>query len=241
MTTMHDGAVTIDYEVDGEGFPVLLLAPGGMRSERSQWSRALWNPYARLNSYRLIGMDQRNAGRSTAPISAVDQWRDYTNDQLRLLDHLGVGQCHLIGMCIGGSFILALLKAAPERFPASVMIQPVGRDGNRDPLFEKFDEWAGDLRSSRPAISDRDLVPLRENLWGPEGLLTVTEADVAEIANPMLILMGDDQFHTVKTSRTIAATARNARLIESWKDPAELAAADRAIRAFLAEHTPATW
>jgi pimeloyl-ACP methyl ester carboxylesterase len=241
MATMHDGPVTIDYAVDGEGFPVLLLAPGGMKSERSRWSHALWNPYERLSTYQLIGMDQRNAGRSTAPISAADQWSDYTNDQLRLLDHLGVEQCHLIGMCIGGPFILALLTAAPQRFRAAVVIQPVGRDGNRDLLFEKFDEWADDLKPARPTISADDLGPMRENLWGPEGLLTVTEAEVAEIKNPMLILIGDDQFHTVKTSRTIAAAAGHARLIESWKDPAELAATDSAIQAFLAEHTPATW
>ena len=60
----------LHYIEHGGGFPVLLFAPGGMRSASSFWKSAPWNPVTELaDEFRVISMDQRNAGRSTAPIS----------------------------------------------------------------------------------------------------------------------------------------------------------------------------
>ena len=50
--------------------PILLLAPGGMRSANNFWNNMPWNPREKLqDQFELIGMDQRNAGTSTAPIT----------------------------------------------------------------------------------------------------------------------------------------------------------------------------
>ena len=88
------------YEEHGTGFPVLLIAPGGMRSAVSFWEQVTWNAIEQLAPhYRVIAMDQRNAGQSVAPIRATDSWHVYTEDQLALMDHLGVGQFHTAGMC----------------------------------------------------------------------------------------------------------------------------------------------
>ena len=129
MAFFRNGNAKIFYEVEGEGTPVLLLAPGGMRSANAFWGNMPWNPRESLiDEFELIGMDQRNAGKSEAPIRSDDSWSDYTSDQLALLDHLGIEKCHLVGMCIGGPFIAGLLKTAPERFLSAVMLQPVGID-----------------------------------------------------------------------------------------------------------------
>ena len=73
-------------------------------------------------------MDQRNAGgQSRAPITARDSWDSYTQDHIALLDHLRIDRCHLYGQCIGGSFILNLIKKQPERVAAAVLAQPIGR------------------------------------------------------------------------------------------------------------------
>jgi pimeloyl-ACP methyl ester carboxylesterase len=66
-------------------------------------------------------MDQRNAGRSRAPITAQGGWDSYTADHIALLDHLRIDRCHLYGQCIGGSFILNLIKAQPERVQSAVL------------------------------------------------------------------------------------------------------------------------
>ena len=93
-----DGA-HIHYEVHGEGFPVLLIAPGGMRSAISFWENTPWNPITDLqDDFQVIAMDQRNAGQSTGPVSASHGWHTYAADQLALLDHLGVDRFHVAGM-----------------------------------------------------------------------------------------------------------------------------------------------
>ena len=97
VPTFENGDVSIYYETHGDGFPVLLIAPGGMRSAVSFWERTPWNPIEDLSGeFRVIAMDQRNAGSSTAPIRADDGWHVYTRDQLALLDHLGVASLRLM-------------------------------------------------------------------------------------------------------------------------------------------------
>ena len=105
MPIFTRGDVKLYYEEHGKGFPLLLIAPGGMRSAVSFWDKVAWNPIAELaDHYRVIAMDQRNAGNSTAPIRATDSWSVYTEDQLALMDHLGIDRFHVAGMCIGGSY-----------------------------------------------------------------------------------------------------------------------------------------
>ncbi|MYW71525.1 alpha/beta fold hydrolase [Pseudonocardia sp. SID8383] len=133
MPSFERPGVTLHYEEHGTGFPVLLLAPGGMNSTIAAWGNAPWDPVTHLaQRYRVIAMDQRNAGSSVAEVHGSDGWDTYTADQLALLDHLGVDECAVLGMCIGGAFIANLLVTAtrpgrgraaahrPRRQPAPV-------------------------------------------------------------------------------------------------------------------------
>jgi pimeloyl-ACP methyl ester carboxylesterase len=234
----RDGA-TIHYDVEGDGFPVLLIAPGGMRSSNDVWTRMPWNPRAALaGSHTVIGMDQRNAGRSTAPVSADDGWATYTADQLALLDHLGIEECHVLGMCIGGPYIVGLLRAAPQRFRSAVMLQPVGIDDNRHALEEMFDEWAAGLRADHTEVDEAGWSSFRTNMWGGEFVLTGGPDDVAAIDTPILLLKGDDLYHPAATSEAIAAAAPNVTYVERWKDDEVLGRTDATIKEFLAAHTP---
>ena len=79
------------YEVHGSGFPLLLFAPGGLRSQLSYWREspsspgtppAWMNPMAALgNRFTVIGMDQRNAGQSRGVVRRTDGWHTYAADQ----------------------------------------------------------------------------------------------------------------------------------------------------------------
>jgi pimeloyl-ACP methyl ester carboxylesterase len=154
--------VTIHYEEQGSGFPILLLAASGMRSNLGHWTseRAAWNAVEQLAPlYRVITMDQRNAGQSRAPIRGTDGWQDYADDQLALLDHLGVDRFHVIGSCIGGSFILKLIQSAPERVASAVVMQTIGMrrdEGNRPTFQALFGGWEQELQPSRPEVSEAD-------------------------------------------------------------------------------------
>ncbi|MBK5222884.1 MAG: alpha/beta hydrolase [Acidimicrobiia bacterium] len=234
----RDGA-QIHYDDEGDGFPVLLIAPGGMRSANEVWNRTPWNPRAALaDQFRLIGMDQRNAGRSTAPVAADDGWATYAADQLALLDHLGIDRCHLVGMCIGGPYIVGLLRAAPQRFTSAVVLQPVGIDDNRHVLEEMFDGWATDIAALHPEVDADGWRSFRSNMWDGEFVLTATLEQVTSIDTPTLLMQGDDVYHPTSTSRSLAERLPNVTFVERWKDDDVLDATDATISAFLAEHTP---
>jgi pimeloyl-ACP methyl ester carboxylesterase len=239
MSFVDRGDAHLHYDVEGDGFPVFTLAPGGLKSTHDAWNRAPWNPRLRLRDhYQIIGMDQRNAGSSRAPIAASNGWQTYVDDQLAVLDHLGVEQCHLLGMCIGGPFVMGLLMTAPRRFRSAVLLQPVGLEDNRATFYGLFDSWVAEVRTQHPEADQAAFDSFRSNLWDGEFVPTATRAQVAACPTPMLVLMGNDQYHPQSTSREIARLAPNATLIERWKDDDDaLAATDAAIRAFLAEHT----
>lgn len=239
MAEFDDGARSIHFDDEGDGYPVLLIAPGGMRSANDLWQNMPWNPRTALaGEYRVIGMDQRNAGRSAAPVSAGDGWDTYTGDQLALLDHLGIERCHVVGMCIGGPYIMNVLSAAPERFSSAVLLQPVGIDDNRDALYEMFDQWAESIAPQHPDMTEDDWRSFRSNMWDGEFVLTATPDEVAGFDTPMLVAMGNDLYHPASTSREIADHAPNVTFVETWKDGDALAAFDGIVRDFLAANTP---
>src|SRR2546425_11787854 len=99
MPTIEHRGASIYYEESGRGFPILTCAPAGLQSTIEVWSRpaAPINPVTEWSgAYRVIVMDQRNAGgRSRAPITAGDSWDTYTADHLAVLDALNVERCHL--------------------------------------------------------------------------------------------------------------------------------------------------
>jgi pimeloyl-ACP methyl ester carboxylesterase len=241
MSSFDHDAATIHFDSEGEGFPILLIAPGGMRSANALWNDMPWNPRSLADSYRVIGMDQRNAGRSSAPVSAEDGWATYTADQLALLDHLDIDRCHVIGMCIGGPYIAGLLRASPERFASAVMLQPVGIEPggrNRSAFHEMFDAWVELQADVHGDVDAATWTAFRSNMWDGDFLLTATEDDVAAFTTPLLVAMGNDLYHPQVTSRRIVELARDVTFVESWKEGDALVAFDGIARDFLARHTP---
>jgi len=215
----RSGIVNLYYEESGSGYPVLLIAPGGMRSQLSAWENAPWNPIKHLaENFRVIAMDQRNAGRSTGPISAEHGWTTLLNDQLALMNHLGIGRFHVLGMCIGGAYIGAMLEAAGDRVSAAVVLQTIGLDDNKDAFLEMYDRWADDLKPKRPDVTDEAWSGFRRNLYeGDKAFFSVT-ADAFTGPTPILALMGDDLYHPTASSRLLVEFAPNATLIEQWKE-----------------------
>lgn len=231
--------IKLYYEEHGQGFPILLIAPGGMRSSVPFWSNTPWNPIEHLSPhYRVIAMDQRNAGQSVGPISASDSWHTFTGDQLALLDHLGVDKFHVAGMCIGGPYIMGLIKAAPERVTAAIVFQTIGLDNDRQIFYDMFDGWANELKPSRPEVGEDAWASFRNTMYGGDFLFNVDRDFVRHCQTPMVVLMGNDAHHPAASSRELAELAPNAMFIEKWKEPEHQAAAKQIIERVLAENTP---
>ena len=241
MPTFKRGDVSLYYQEYGAGYPILLFAPGGMRSSIEFWSKSPFDPTKEFASdFRVIAMDQRNAGKSSAPITAADGWETYTADHIALLDHLGIKQCHVMGGCIGSSYSLGLIKAAPHRVSAAILQNPIGLSPrNREMFYEMFDGWAEALNKAR-RLDPAGFREFRDRMYGTDFVFNVSREFVRSCQTPMLILCGSDDYHPTATSKEIAALAPNAELIENWKTPDVIGAAVKRAREFLVSHTPKT-
>ena len=240
MPTFERDDIRIDYVEQGEGFPVLLFAPGGMRSSSGYWENAPWNPLKELSdAFRVIGMDQRNAGKSTAPVGADHGWHTYTADHLALLDHLDIECCHLVGGCIGGPYCMGLIQAAPERVASAVLQQTIGDSGeNRPAFYEMFDGWKQELADRHPEVSEAEWNSFRSNMYDGDFLFNVDRDFVRSCATPLLVLLGDDLYHPQSISREVADLAPNAELIERWQEPEVVGDTIKRVRTFLEANTP---
>src|SRR5213593_1870096 len=94
MSFYEKGPVRIHYEEAGSGFPLLLIAGGGLNSTIA----GLRNPFNVIEEfkgeYRCIAADLRNAnsGQSSGPLEVDRPWDTHTDDQLGVLDHLGINK-----------------------------------------------------------------------------------------------------------------------------------------------------
>lgn len=241
MPTFTRDGVDLYYEESGEGFPILLFAPGGMRSAIRFWQGGAWNPIEVLSRhFRVIAMDQRNAGQSTAPVSADDGWHSYTADHIALLDHLGIEQTHLMGGCIGGPYCMGVIEAAPQRVASAVLQQTIGFHDNRPAFYEMFDGWANDIKASHPEADEHAWSSFRSNMYDGDFVFNVSREFVNACTTPLLVLMGDDLYHPQSTSREVAALAPNATLVEEWKGEELAQRTQTTVLEFLQAHTPVT-
>ena len=236
----HDASIY--YEEFGQGFPILTFAPAGLQSVIDVWNRpsAPVNPTTEFAAhFRVITMDQRNAGgQSRAPITAQDGWHPYAADHIALLDHLRIDQCHLYGQCIGGPFIMSLLKAQPQRIACAVIAQPIGRVGAMAPGHSaSFDAWVKTLQD-HPEATEQVLETFYQNLYGPGFAYSVDRAFVASCQTPCLVLAGNDAAHPFAIAEEMAELLPNAEFIPEWKAGTALASAAARMKQFLADHTP---
>src|SRR3954468_6730386 len=165
----------------GSGFPLLLLAPGGLNSAIDNFDpgpaalrqmihhKKTFNPLEVFrDDFRLIAMDQRNAvlGQSTGPVETEDPWAVYAADQLGLMDHLGIDEFCVLGFCIGCSYGLSLAQRAPQRVKAAVLCQPIGfKPDDPGQMLKTSQAWARDLDEARPDVDRATIDRLMHNMY----------------------------------------------------------------------------
>ena len=244
------GAVRIYYEEAGSGFPLMLIPGGGLNSTIAGLKGG--NPFPAIDEfkgeYRCITADLRNApnGQSTGPVEVDHPWESYADDQLGLMDHLGIDKFMVMGFCIGGPFIGGLLKRAPNRVAAAVLAQPVGwRPEMRDRKYQGafWSGWPAQITAKRPEITiqtaDQFVTKMFET--NPDFLFTVTRDFVRNCQNPILVLPDDVPAHPLAVAMECAMLAPKAEVsIFPWKEPKErIPLAVRQIHSFLKAHRPA--
>jgi pimeloyl-ACP methyl ester carboxylesterase len=249
MSFYEKGPVRIHYEEAGSGFPLLLIAGGGLNSTIAGLHRGdPFNPFEEFKGeYRCVAADLRNAngGQSTGPLEIDRPWDAHTDDQLGLMDHLRIERFMVMGFCIGGPFIWNLLKRAPNRIVAAVLAQPSGsRPEMRDLFYEtNIKGWGPELVKRRPEITMEmvDKFLTRMYRTNPDFVFTVSRDFVRSCQTPVLILPDDIPAHPYAVAMEAAMLAPKAEVsMYPWKEPKErIPLAVRQIRSFLRAHRPA--
>jgi len=237
------GKVRIRYEEQGSGFPLMLIAGGGLNSSIELLRRGdPFDPFAEFaGEFRCIGADLRNAngGQSSGPLEIDRPWDAYTDDHLGLMDHLGIDKFMVLGFCIGGPFIWNLLERAPNRVVAAVLAQPSGsRPEARDLFYDNnMKGWGPALTARRPDVTmemvDRFLTKMYRT--NADFVFTVSRDFVRSCQTPVLILPDDIPAHPYAVAMEAAMLAPRAQVsLYPWKEPKErIPLAIRHIRSFL--------
>lgn len=247
MPTFDRDGLRVEYWTEGSGYPLTLFAPGGMRSVARLWRETPagetppWiDPTRDLSDgFRVVSMDQRNAGLSSGPVSGTDGWNTYTSDHLGLLDHLDIPRTHVMGGCIGSSYCLSLIESAPDRVTAAVLQNPIGlTEENRSAFFAMFDDWAAALVRERDDVTEDALAGFRKNLYGGDFVFSVDREFVSRCPVPLLVLAGSDLYHPRAVAEEITALAPRAELVYGWAGDEHRSETRARIREFLQSHTP---
>jgi len=163
--------VSLNYRLDGpEGAPWLMLS-NSLATNLSMWDGqvAVW-----AEDYRVLRYDQRGHGASEATAGDYD-FDLLADDAAALMTALGIGQCHFLGLSMGGMTAMGLGLNHPERVKSLAICNS---RADVTPDFQAiFDE--------RIAIAlDQGMVPLVKptvERWFTEELRATTPAFLDDV------------------------------------------------------------
>lgn len=248
MPFYERGSVRIYYEDVGSGFPLMIIPGGGLNSSIASLDTSVpFNPMERYkNDFRCISADLRNAdlGQSGGPLEIDRPWDAYSDDQLGLMDHLGIREFLVMGFCIGGPMIHNLLKLAEDRVVAAAMMQPSGFSPEYPNIFyeNNTERWAPQLCEKRSDVTMAQVHDFLTKMYTDRAdfVFTVSRDLVRSLQTPLLIAPDNVPAHPYEAAMEVAEIAPNSETtIFPWKDSQENI--DRVVdhaRRFLKLHEP---
>ena len=132
--TMETNVKTGSYETNlnraGEGHDEAILFLQGSGPGATAWTNWQFALPALSESYDCLAPDLIGYGKSDHPDDppqGVEPWLDiWVNQQIELLDNLGLSKAHLVGNSMGGALALHLLDRHPERVDRVVLMGTMG-------------------------------------------------------------------------------------------------------------------
>ena len=123
MPEAKNGDVTLYYEDEGSGEPVLLIH--GHTMDRRIWDPVM--PGLRAANLRVLRPDLRGHGLSTRPDFGYHV-SHHASDMAAVLDDAGIDSATVVGYSIGGGVALEMALTLPGRLSGLVLISPVMPD-----------------------------------------------------------------------------------------------------------------
>lgn len=141
MPKVDLGEVRLNYEVRGEGEPLVLIT--GLGGEIS-----FWNKFIPLLSKRnsVVVLDNRGSGETEHPPTLFTM-RTLADDVAHLMEHLGWSRYHVLGWSMGGNVAQEMAINYPERVGSLVLMSTYARRPERssfaiDTMIRTVDEGA---------------------------------------------------------------------------------------------------
>jgi len=227
-------SITLNYEIHGDGEPVVLI--GGLGSQLHSWATQV-PVYSQ--HYKVVVFDNRGAGKSDKPEAGYST-QDMAKDTASLMDELGIERAHIVGKSMGGMIGQWLAIDHPDKVNKLVMgcssasrdevgneILRMGRDiaTNLGPkavwlmaLYlgytrEYIEENIATIKQAMSSVPD-DPEALKGYIgqsFACEGHNTVSE--LGQITSPTLVMLGEtDLIASPKRSEQLAELIPNSRL-----------------------------
>lgn len=247
MPFYERGDVRIHYEETGSGFPLMVIPGGGLNSTVKGLATHPFNPLEGFKGeYRCIAADLRNAngGESSGPVEIDRPWDAYADDQLGLMDHLGINEFLVLGFCIGNPFIWNLIKRAPDRVVAAVLAQPSGFRPEMPDLFynNNITNWGPPMCARRSDVTMEQVDAFLNRMYrtDPDFVFTVSRDFVRNCQTPILVLPDDVPAHPYAVAMEMVNLSPNSEVsIYPWKaSPEQIPVAVAHVREFLRKHAP---
>jgi pimeloyl-ACP methyl ester carboxylesterase len=124
MKTAHVNDIDIQFELTGQGEPVLLIHGSNIATGLRPLAAALER---RTSSLNLVRYHRRGVGRSggrSGPFSAEQD----AADALGLLNAIGLPSAHIVGYSYGATVAIEAALTAPDRIRSLVLLEPILRE-----------------------------------------------------------------------------------------------------------------
>jgi len=126
--------IRITFEDEGKG-PAVLLIHG------FPLNRKIWAPQISVlaeNGFRVIAPDLRGFGDSESGDEGFSI-QTFSDDIVRLMNHLGIGRAVMVGMSLSGEVVLDLLARYPRKVAATSILAPVISPADAEQQVRWFD------------------------------------------------------------------------------------------------------
>ncbi len=226
MTRARINGIDIDYEVGGQG-PPLLLSHGYSATGH------MWAPQrpALEPRVRLVTWDMRGHGGTDSPADPAAYSQARTVEDMRgLLDHLGVPRAVIGGLSLGGTMSLAFHLRYPQMVRALVICDSgpgYRNDAARAQWNERAQARARDLEARGLAVLEGGSREMREAMArhrSAQGLARAARGMLAQegsalidslpsIRVPTLVIVGDRDTPFLAPCEYMAKKIPGARLV----------------------------
>lgn len=212
----------LDFEVSGDGKPLLLLSGQGQ-------ARHMWRLAAPLlaRQFQVICMDYRGTGASDKPQKPAYSTRGFAADAIAVLDALGIAKAAVYGISMGGRVCQWLGIDYPERISTLVLgATTPGKHGI--PRDAEANAWlqTGDIARITPLLYSAEFAATHPECLEPAPTpafarrlhYLASEAHdtwelLPQITAPTLIVHGDaDRINPPENARLLAARIPHAHL-----------------------------